>query len=326
MRIWQTRFQVIKALDSLPIPSEIVLEIQESPEYHIEEHHRKSGSAQIVCTLEGEGAFRYRGNVHKLTPGTAFMECVGNNDIAYYYPSYAKKPWVFLWISFWGPQAVNIVSEMNERYGFVFELPLETGFVKHLESYKSQRDTIQILSPTAGAKIVHDALAALGETLEGKLSSSPQAKLTRSAQELITGNLDRTLDIALIAEKLHVTREHLTRVFRSQTGMSPGQFAGAERMRVAARLLIDNTLSIKEIAERLGYDSASSFARTFKTHFGISPASYKTRPDNVADKYLKSQAANTQFTLPERNDTFEELDNFKKKYEAVNPCDPSSYM
>ena len=31
MRLWQVRFQILKPIESLPIPDEIVLEVQKSP-------------------------------------------------------------------------------------------------------------------------------------------------------------------------------------------------------------------------------------------------------------------------------------------------------
>ena len=322
MRLWQTRFQVLRALDSLPFPREIVLEKQESPAYHIEERHRRSGSAQIVCTLDGEGAFRHGKNIHKLTRGRTFLECVGDPEAAYYYPSHAKAPWIFLWISFAGEQAIRIVKEMNQKYGYIFDLPLDSGFVPHLQLYKTQRDSFQILTPTAGAKVVHDALAAFGETIEEKIGTSTQAKLTHSAQEIISANLDRSLDIALIAERLHVTREHLTRVFHAQTGITPGQFALEERMRVAARMLLDNTLSCKEIAERLGYDSSSSFARAFKNHYSVSPAQYKNKPHGVhppaSARILSGQNSSQNYQFSESMANL--LVESRERFNQYNPC------
>ncbi len=305
MRLWQTRFQVVQAFQSLPVPQEIVYERQTSPAFHIEEARRSGHSAaQIVCTVKGEGVFRLRDKLYPLSPGMTFAECVGNPDISYYYPGQGREPWEFLWFSFSGEQAVHIVTELNRRYGYVFKLPLDSGLIPHLEHYRSQRDVYQLVSPTAGAKIVQDALAALGETVEEGMSTSSQAKLTREAKNLIAANLDRSLDVALIAEKLHVTREHLTRVFHSQTGTSPGQFAAAERMRLAVRLLMNKSLSIKEIAERIGYNSASSFARSFKNHFHVSPGQfYAMKPkDTTVQAYLDAQTANTEYRQHEVNE------------------------
>ena len=203
-----------------------------------------------------------------------FMAQLGDPDTAYYYPGHATEPWIFLWISFDGFRAVEIIREMNERYGYVFRLPLDTGFVKHLEAYKSPRGTLRFVTPTEGAKIVHDALASLGDTIERPEMLSRRNELVRAAQELIASNLDRSLDLEAIARELHVSREHLSRVFSAQTGIGPGAFAAQERMRTAGRLLRDRTLNCKEIAARLGFASAGSFARAFRNHYKISPTQY----------------------------------------------------
>lgn len=271
IRLWQVRFQLLRPMESLPIPYEIVLEKQVSPMYHLEGRGRPQDHTQIVCTVSGEGAFRLKDRVHRLTPGVAFMSQLGDPDTAYYYPGHASEPWIFLWISFDGKRAVEIVRELNQRYGYVFRLPLDTGFVKHLESYRTQRGMMRFVTPTEGAKIVHDALASLGDTIERPAMLSPQSELVRAAQELITTHLDRSLDLEAIAAELHVSREHLSRVFAKQTGTSPGVFANNERMQLAVRLLRDRTLNCKEIAERIGFESASSFARAFRAKYKISP-------------------------------------------------------
>ena len=274
IRLWSLRFQLLRPMETLPVPYEVVLEKQISPAYHLEGRGRPLDHAQIVCTISGEGAFRFREKVYKLTPGMTFMAQLGDPDTAYYYPGHATEPWIFLWISFDGFRAVEIIREMNKRYGYVFRLPLDTGFVKHLETYRSQRGTIRFVTPTEGAKIVHDALASLGDTIERPEMLSRRSELVRAAQELITTHLDRSLDLEAIAGELHVSREHLSRVFTAQTGISPGAFATQERMHLAGRLLRDRNLNCKDIAARLGFESASSFARAFRTHYKVSPTQY----------------------------------------------------
>ena len=88
------------------------------------------------------------------------------------------------------------------------------------------------------------------------------------------GQLVGCRDLEAIAAELHVSREHLSRVFRAQTGNTLGAFAAEERMRFAARLLRDRTISCKEIAERIGFESASSFARAFRMRYKVSPTQF----------------------------------------------------
>ena len=269
IRLWQVRFPLLRTMESLPIHYEIVLEKQVSPIYHLEGRGRPQDHTQIVCTVSGEGAFRLRDRVYRLTPGVAFMSQLGDPE-PLLLSGHASEPWSFSDL-LRREAGVEIVRELNQRYGYVFRLPLDTGFVKHLESYRPQRGMMRFVTPTEGAKIVHDALASLGDTIERPAMLSRQSGLVRAAQELITTHLDRSLDLEAIAAELQVSREHLSRVFAEQTGTSPGVFANNERMQLAVRLLRDRTLNCKEIAERIGFESASSFARAFRAKYKISP-------------------------------------------------------
>jgi len=64
------------------------------------------------------------------------------------------------------------------------------------------------------------------------------------------------------AEIGHTTfREHLTRV----------------RMERAAGLLASGSLTVREVARRVGYRQPAQFAKTFRRHIGAVPSAYRTR-------------------------------------------------
>ena len=46
---------------------------------------------------------------------------------------------------------------------------------------------------------------------------------------------------------------------------------------MAARLLASPTISVAEVAERVGYDSEAAFSRAFKRHLGSAPTVYRRR-------------------------------------------------
>lgn len=275
VRIWEVRFQTTRPLETFPMPHEIVLERQTSLHYHLEGATRPKTMTQLVVTLEGEGAFRYGGTVYPLTPGKGFMCTLGDPQSAYFYPGHARKPWIFLWMDFSGETAVRMVEELSSLYGHVFDLPLDSGLIRYLKSFRNQRRSIRFVSPTEGARIVCDVLALLGENLERKDIDSPGNRLVQAAQAAISKNLDRTWNLSDIAARLKVSREHLTRIFRDRTGMTPQEFAAEERMQFAVRLLRDSFQSCEEIAEQTGYSSAVSFNRAFRRRFGYSPMQYR---------------------------------------------------
>jgi AraC family transcriptional regulator, regulatory protein of adaptative response / methylphosphotriester-DNA alkyltransferase methyltransferase len=67
------------------------------------------------------------------------------------------------------------------------------------------------------------------------------------------------------AEVGHTTfREHLTRV----------------RMERAAALLANGSLTVREVARRVGYRQPAQFAKTFRRHLGAVPSAYRARVRN----------------------------------------------
>ena len=277
VRIWEVRFQTTRTLETFPMPHEIVLEKQTSLRYHLEGPGRPRNITQIVCTLEGEGAFRYGNTVYPLPPGKGFMCTLGDPESAYFYPGHARKPWIFLWMDFSGSTAVRMIEELSMQYGHVFDIPPDSGLIRYLKSFRNQRRSIRFVSPTEGARIVCDVLALLGENLERKDIDSPGNRLVQAARAAISENLDRALNLGEIAARLKVSREHLTRIFRERTGITPQEFAAEERMQYAVRLLRDSFQSCEEIAEQTGYSGAVSFSRAFRRRFGYSPMQYRKR-------------------------------------------------
>lgn len=59
-------------------------------------------------------------------------------------------------------------------------------------------------------------------------------------------------------------REHLTKV----------------RMSRAAALLHDRSLTVREVARRVGYRQPAQFAKAFRRHQGVAPSDYRLRSSN----------------------------------------------
>ncbi|MEI2986398.1 MAG: AraC family transcriptional regulator [Alistipes inops] len=55
------------------------------------------------------------------------------------------------------------------------------------------------------------------------------------------------------------------------------QYIVESRIRAAAEMLCNSRMSVKEIAYRLGYTDSCHLVRSFKHHYGTTPASYRSR-------------------------------------------------
>jgi len=72
---------------------------------------------------------------------------------------------------------------------------------------------------------------------------------------------------------LSPTRFHV--VFSNATGRAPMDYVRQLRVQNAQRLLLETTLSVKEIGERIGFHDPFHFSRMFKSAVGQSPAGYR---------------------------------------------------
>jgi len=102
---------------------------------------------------------------------------------------------------------------------------------------------------------------------------SPQ--VIRTMQVIESRYNEPTLQVSAVAQDLGVSTEHLCRVLKRHTGLTFVTLLRRTRVRAACRLLQTTTLSMKEIASRAGFSSASRFDRDFKTVCGVSPSEYR---------------------------------------------------
>ncbi|HEV7372925.1 AraC family transcriptional regulator [Arenibaculum sp.] len=101
--------------------------------------------------------------------------------------------------------------------------------------------------------------------------------LAQSVASFIDTNLDSSLDLNELAERFSISRRHLTRLFRSEYGVSIGTYIADRRVDKAKDLLRSGE-AVSTAAYEVGFESPSHFARTFRQIVGFSPKEYRHRP------------------------------------------------
>lgn len=88
---------------------------------------------------------------------------------------------------------------------------------------------------------------------------------------LIHARLAQPCSVEQLARAVNMSPSYLTRLFRQQTGRSPGCFVRELRLRRAYELMQTTFLSVKEVMAAVGWNDPSHFSRAFKRQFGVSP-------------------------------------------------------
>ncbi|MGN9837132.1 helix-turn-helix domain-containing protein [Nonomuraea sp. H19] len=93
--------------------------------------------------------------------------------------------------------------------------------------------------------------------------------------ESMQENLGEQLTIDDMARTAMFSKFHFSRVFQRVTGLSPGRFLSAVRLREAKRLLATTSLSITNISHQVGYSSVGTFSSRFTHSVGLPPSKYR---------------------------------------------------
>jgi len=113
--------------------------------------------------------------------------------------------------------------------------------------------------------------------------------------QFIDANLDQELSLETIAKIGFYSPFHLHRIFKAITNETVNEYITRKRIeKTAAVLLHKNEISISELSLKYGFNSNSSFTRTFKKFYGMSPTEFrKSNPDKFS-KSSKVESKNGQ--------------------------------
>src|SRR5947209_2892928 len=88
---------------------------------------------------------------------------------------------------------------------------------------------------------------------------------------------ERRWTVEGLARAVGMSRSAFAREFKELTGEAPLGYLNVWRMEQAAGLLRRSSLSLAQIAERIGYDSEYSFGKAFKRARQVSPGRYRAQ-------------------------------------------------
>ena len=118
------------------------------------------------------------------------------------------------------------------------------------------------------------------------------------AVEMIEREPASSLDLDTVARSLATSRRQLQRAFAEIGGTTFRSYALDVRMRRARELLRDTDMSVREIAERVGYRKPPQFCKTFRRQHGQSPSRFRgdSRHDMAA---VRDRARTAEEVVPQ---------------------------
>jgi len=106
-------------------------------------------------------------------------------------------------------------------------------------------------------------------------SDSKHIDTLNKAISFIKSNYSLKITLQDVADSAFLNVTYFSKVFKDETGQTPGNFITATRIDAGKKLLLDTSINIVDIADNIGFESQSYFTRVFKKNEGCTPAQYR---------------------------------------------------
>lgn len=113
---------------------------------------------------------------------------------------------------------------------------------------------------------------------ESRPQETPRDPRVQIAIDFMKTNLRRSVSLSELADTANLSPSHFSSLFKTQTGIPPGEYLIRLRMEKARNLLTIGLLSVKEVMALVGYDTRSNFVRHFRRYFDLAPSEYRKHP------------------------------------------------
>jgi len=107
-----------------------------------------------------------------------------------------------------------------------------------------------------------------------------RTSLFEDAAAIVEEEFGSELALDDIARRVATSRRQLQRAYAEVGDTTFREHLTAVRMEKAAQLLHNHSLTIREVARRVGYRQPAQFAKAFRRHHGVAPSEFRTRAGN----------------------------------------------
>ena len=155
-------------------------------------------------------------------------------------------------------------------------LAIQAGVIDYILKPVDPQDLNNALS-AAVSQLENEA----GETGTFGPVSSPEphsaatSKVVSDVFDYINAHYLENISLADIAETFFLSKEHLSRLFKKETGQNLFSYIMQLKLTEAKRLLQSTDMTLDDIAWHLGFSNGNYFSKVFKKNCQMSPSEYR---------------------------------------------------
>jgi two-component system response regulator YesN len=122
----------------------------------------------------------------------------------------------------------------------------------------------------------HKMINAIKEKTSHQMEDSHQ-QISSKVRAYIQEHLAEGISLQTVAEHVGLHPVYLSKVYKTVTGETIGDYLYSVRMERAAHLLLNTDLKISDVSSQIGFLAPPHFIKIFKKHFGCTPQEYRNK-------------------------------------------------
>lgn len=225
----------------------------------------------IHYVASGCGVFECGGNSCCVSAGQGFLILPGEET---FYQADASSPWHYAWVGYCGSQADDLTRSagLDEAHR-VFTASNPQAAWQALAQMREDARSLRLIQLAAAGSLLR--FLSLIAPSQDTVAPSPARQYCDKARWYLEGRYDRTVSIQETADFVGLSRSQLYRVMMAECGCSPKEMLLEIRMRHARQLLTSTTLTLDEIARRIGLQTGAQLGAAFRALHGVSPGQFR---------------------------------------------------
>lgn len=224
-------------------------------------------------TLHGCGIYEEEGLKYQLTEQSAFLTPVPYNS-CYYFSDEYDRDWEFFYLHFQGTAAKTLYEKIHKLYGNCFFLDRHSTSVQLFMKEYEEVQAGKLYGRYEGSLFLYTFLISLLKDLETPYQAQKN-QYVEQALFFLKRDFSTEVSLNQLAEQLGISTEHLSRLFKEQTGFTLMAYLTNLRMDKAIYLLRNSEESIVNIGKACGYASGNYFSKVFLKMMGVTPSVYR---------------------------------------------------
>lgn len=227
----------------------------------------------IHYIIAGSGTYTVNRISYHLHAGQGFLIAPNYRTV---YEADQDTPWSYVWLGFSGTSANQLVDQLlisasNPVFSncHSFELADCVNNILHLKDGSTGSNLLAL-------SYLLRFLSFVAQSAIDKHNVRPaqQNQYVNQAIMYLKENIT-TATVDVLAKEVNLDRSYLSNLFKKDLDLTPQEYIRNFRITKARHLLESSELTIEQIADLCGYRRASSFTRTFKQAYGLTPREYR---------------------------------------------------